>query len=110
MIIAIAILNNELNSTVHMQFGRCAWFAIYNTSSNELMYLKNPEQDTVKDAGLKVASLLVSKGVSKVVAGRFGVKTADYLRGQQVQMIIPRNEEMTLGHLVENITPVSASL
>ncbi|EOR93376.1 hypothetical protein ADIARSV_3455 [Arcticibacter svalbardensis MN12-7] len=109
MIIGIAIQENVLYSRIHRQFGRCPWFAIYDSSSDELTYVKNAEQDSVKDAGLNVASMLIAEGVTKVVAGRFGILTADYLREQRVQMIIPLKDEMTLEGLLENINPARVS-
>lgn len=105
MIIAIALQDNVLNSGIHPQFGRCPWFAVYNSRSDQITYLKNTEQNSLKEAGLSAASLLISIGVSKVVAGRFGMKAADYLRGKQVQMIVPHKEDMTLYRILGRVNP-----
>lgn len=103
MIIAVAIQENVINSPVDLQFGRCPWFAVYNSSFDQLTYLKNTEQNNFKDAGISAANVLISAGVSKIVAGRFGMKTADYLREKDVQMIVPHIAEMTLDCILEKI-------
>ncbi|RXF70637.1 NifB/NifX family molybdenum-iron cluster-binding protein [Arcticibacter tournemirensis] len=105
MIIAIALHNNTLNSPVHLQFGRCPFFAIYNGESDKVTYLENTEKDSLKDTGIAVASMLLSKAVSAVVAGRFGVKAADYLREKQVQMIIPHRKDTTLADILKKVNP-----
>lgn len=104
MIIAIALQDNTLNSLVYPQFGRCPWFAIYNSRLDTLTYLKNAEQDTLTDAGITVASFLLAEGVSKVVAGRFGLKAADYLREKQIQMIVPHKEDTILDDILKKIS------
>ncbi|MGX5691294.1 NifB/NifX family molybdenum-iron cluster-binding protein [Arcticibacter tournemirensis] len=105
MIIAIALHNNTLNSPVHLQFGRCPFFAIYNGESDKVTYLENTEKDSLKDTGIAVASMLLSKAVSAVVAGRFGVKAADYLREKQVQMILPHRKDTTLADILKKVNP-----
>lgn len=86
-----------------MQFGRCPWFALYDSSSRQVTYLQNTGQNTSAEVGISVAYILIAAGVSRIIAGRFGLKAADYLRGKNVQMIVPHVEDMTLDRILEKI-------
>ncbi len=105
MIIAIALNNNMLSSTVHLQFGRCTYFAIYDSELDTLRYLENTERNSTNDTGTTVASLLLLEGISTVVAGRFGMKAADSLRERHIQMIVPHQENTTLMDVLKKVIP-----
>lgn len=106
MIIAVAVRDNKLDPPLHLQFGRCPWFALYDSCTGKTTYLRNTKHDSPEDAGSGTASLLVAARVSKVVAGRIGIKAAAYLRDKQVQMVIPHKEGLTLTQFLQKIDPV----
>lgn len=88
MILGIAASQNTLSSPVDLHFGRSSWFCIYNTETKTTLFTENACSSTQKHAGLQAAEMLQEQGVTAVVAGRFGNKVVERLRGKGIQLIV----------------------
>ncbi|WP_320052240.1 NifB/NifX family molybdenum-iron cluster-binding protein [uncultured Acetobacteroides sp.] len=88
MILGIAASQNTVSSPIDLHFGRCCWFCIYNTETGAITFLENPCHSEAKHAGLQVAEMLEQHGVTVVVAGRFGNKVVELLRGKEIQLVV----------------------
>ncbi|MFT3844648.1 MAG: NifB/NifX family molybdenum-iron cluster-binding protein [Lacibacter sp.] len=94
MKIAIASHENHLKSIINPHFGRSDWFLLYDTVKDEYEFIENPKRYNKEVAGCDAADMLIEQGIKIAVAGRFGSKVTDLFRSKQVQMIIPKQEEI----------------
>jgi predicted Fe-Mo cluster-binding NifX family protein len=89
---AISAVENSFKSNIDMHFARCGCFVIYDHQSGSTEFLPNPYLDRIEDVGLLAVELMHSKGVSKVVAGDFGVKVKPLFDSLHIQMlVVPEN-------------------
>lgn len=94
MIVALAASEAHLKSPVDPHFGRCDWFCLYDTSTLRYSFIENPVRYQHEMAGHDAADFLIKKGISVAVAGRFGSRVIDIFRANNVQMIIPENQQL----------------
>lgn len=100
MKVAITSKGNTLDSILDTRFGRCSYFAIYDTESKKLEFVENPNLNTNEGAGPSSVKLIASYGVKKAVSGEFGFKIKSLMDDLSIQMIIV-NEEKTINEIVE---------
>jgi len=58
MIIAITSTDNNLEGTIDSRFGRCSFFAFYDTESSTTEFMVNPNKDCDEGPDLPQYSLL----------------------------------------------------
>ncbi|MDD2287592.1 MAG: NifB/NifX family molybdenum-iron cluster-binding protein [Bacteroidales bacterium] len=100
MKVAITSKGNTLDSVLDTRFGRCSYFAIYDTESKKLEFVENPNLNANEGAGPSSVKLIASYGVKKAVSGEFGFKIKSLMDDLSIQMIIV-NEEKTINEIVE---------
>ena len=100
MKVAITSKGNTLDSVLDTRFGRCSYFAIYDTESKKLEFVENPNLNANEGAGPSSVKLIASYGVKKAVSGEFGIKIKSLMDDLSIQMIIV-NEEKTINEIVE---------
>ena len=88
MKIAITSKGNDSSSIVDSRFGRCSYFALYDTETKELDYIPNPNKELEEGAGMAAVNLIHEFGASKIVSGEFGFKIKNRLNEFNIQMII----------------------
>ncbi|MDP4206635.1 MAG: NifB/NifX family molybdenum-iron cluster-binding protein [Bacteroidota bacterium] len=93
MIFAAALINNTLDSQINNHFGRCRIFGIYNTETKAVSFIENPFYDLDEEAGCKTAEFLLQHKINFIIAGRFGIKTVSFFQQENIQMIIPENNQ-----------------
>ncbi len=92
MKVAIAAESNELSANVDSRFGRCSYFAIYDTETDEVKYIEN-EAKKVKDAaGPAAVRFLASNNVKVIYAGEFGEKIVSLLEDLSIKSIKLSNQ------------------
>ena len=69
MRVAITADVPDENSPVSMIFGRCAYYAIYDTSTDKLEFVPNPGGMMARGAGVQAGQFLIEQGVQMVVTG-----------------------------------------
>ncbi len=69
MRIAITADVPDENSPVSMIFGRCAYYAIYDSSTDKLEFVPNPGGMFPSGAGVQAAQFLIQQNVDTVVTG-----------------------------------------
>ncbi len=102
MKIAIASNENHVKSIIDQHFGRCDWFCLYDTTTEETKFIENPVRHHQEKAGCDAADLLMEKGISMVIAGRFGSKVVEVFRSKNIQMIIPENQQ-TINDIINQL-------
>jgi predicted Fe-Mo cluster-binding NifX family protein len=74
MKIAIAATSSDSEAQIAMQGARAPYYLIFNTEDGVIEAFSNPASEIDRGAGPEATAFLVSKGVSKLVAGEFGHK------------------------------------
>ncbi len=100
MKIAITSRENSAESLVDPRFGRCAYFAFYDTESKELEFVENTGKNAEEGAGPKAVAFVANKGVGKIISGEFGFKIKDMLKDLNIQMIIMK-EDKTIKEVID---------
>jgi len=101
MKVCITSTGNTLESKLDERFGRCAYFVIYDTESKATEFIPNPNKDAESGAGPAAVQLVASRGVSKIVAGEFGVKIKSLLDSLKIQMIIVKNPGLKIQEVID---------
>lgn len=101
MKIAISSTGNTLESTIDQRFGRCAFFVIYDTTTNAMEFIPNPNKDAEEGAGPASVQLVASRNVNKIVSGEFGMKIKPLLDSLKIQMIILKEPDKKIKDIFE---------
>lgn len=102
MKVAIAASANTRDARVDERFGRCPFFAFYNSDTDILEFVENPGKSASGGAGPAAVQFVAKHQVDRVVAGAFGMKINDLMNGLKIQMIIP-DTESTIETIIENL-------
>ena len=87
MKIAITSEGNTLNAQIDSRFGRCSYFAIYDTETKQTEFLENPGKDASGGAGPAAVQFVAQQGAKKIIAGEFGGKTVPLFQSLNIEMI-----------------------
>ena len=101
MKIAITSTGNNLESKLDQRFGRCSYFAIYDTENDGLEFIPNPNKDVSEGAGPASVQIVASRNVSKIVSGEFGMKIKSLLDSLQIQLIMLKNTEKSISEIIQ---------
>lgn len=93
MKIAITSIENNTESKIDTRFGRCSFFAIYNSSTETTEFVLNPNTNSDSGAGPASAQFIASLDVSVIYSGEFGGKAKSILDDFKIKTIcVPSNE------------------
>ena len=70
--IGISSTGTNLGANVDMRFGRCPYFLIYDTESNDLEHIENQSRQAMGGAGIQAAQMIIDKKVGAVITGNVG--------------------------------------
>ena len=101
MRIAITSRGNSLESLLDQRFGHCKYFVIYDKQTGAVEIIPNPYCEVEEQAGTLAVKLLSSKNVSKIVSGEFGIKVKPILDSLNIQMIMYKNQNISIGKVIE---------
>lgn len=85
MKIAITSQGDNAEALIDERFGRCAYFAVFDTESQNMEFVVNPAMNAAGGAGPAAATFLANRGVKKVVSGHFGFKAKAMLDDLHIQ-------------------------
>lgn len=100
---ALTSTGESLEARIDKHFGRCRYVVIYDTETGGWEFIPNPFKHLDEGAGLMLVDLLYKKGIYKVVSGSFGIKIKELMDSKQMQMIIPRNDDIPVISIIELI-------
>ena len=101
MKIAITAENNQMDSKIDARFGRCTYFAIYNTETKETEFLVNPAKEASGGAGPEAVQFVAKTGAQKIFAGDFGNKIQSLLSSLNIEMI--NEKDKTIQEIISNL-------
>ena len=98
MKVAISSKGDTLDSEMDSRFGRCKFFAIYDSENKSTQFVENTAASLTEGAGPAALQLLTAQGVTKLVSGNFGMKIKTLSSDVSVQLIVMREN-----HTIKNI-------
>jgi len=84
MKIAISACGDSLAAQAHGLFGRCDFFIIVDTDTDETTAIKNDSAQSATGAGTACAQVLFENGVKAVVSGKVGPNAYEVLKAAGV--------------------------
>jgi len=116
MLVAATTDSPVLNSLISQNFGRCAYFILFDEDKNSTEIIQNPFANMMGvGAGVQLARLLIDKNVDSVITNRMGagpfrlllsanvnVYQCDGLKAIKAVELLTKNELSAL-----NMPPVS---
>ena len=102
MKIAVTSRENKKDSLIDSRFGRCAYFAIYDTDSKEFTFLDNPAKDSESGAGPAAVAFIAKQGVKKIASGEFGMKIKGILEDLKIEMVSVKDEK-TIAEIISEM-------
>ncbi len=72
MKLIITAQDASLEGLIDRRFGRCMWFILYDTETNQWEAFQNPGANQSGGAGVAAAQFVVDKGADAVLSGDFG--------------------------------------
>ena len=87
MKICVTSQGDNLDSAIDPRFGRCQYFIIVDTDTEEFEAIQNPNIDTMGGAGVQSGQLISSKGVKIVLTGNVGPNAFQTLTAAEIGII-----------------------
>lgn len=79
MKLAIALKENDYNSSVDERFGRAPFFIIVDSDTKEFEIIENEAKDEATGAGLKAVKNLLKYEIDIIIAGEIGPKAGELI-------------------------------
>jgi predicted Fe-Mo cluster-binding NifX family protein len=101
MKIAITSTGNNPEAKLDSRFGRCSYFAVFDTESLSTEFIPNSNKENIEGAGPASVQLVASRGVKKVVSGEFGAKVKSIFDSLQIQLVVLNDTEKKISEIIE---------
>ena len=88
MKICVTAQGNNLDTQVDPRFGRCQYFIIVDTETNEFDAIENSNISAMGGAGIQSGQLVASKGVKAVLTGNVGPNAFSTLQAAGLDIIV----------------------
>ena len=88
MRVAVSAAGESPDSLVHSQFGRCAWFIIFEEGKENVRALCNPYAEVETGAGIGCAQDLIQEEVKAVIARQVGPKAYEVLSKAGIEIYL----------------------
>ena len=79
MKLAIALKENDYNSSLDERFGRAPFFIIIDNETKEFEIIENEAKDETTGAGLKAVKNLLKYQIDVIIAGEIGPKAGELI-------------------------------
>jgi predicted Fe-Mo cluster-binding NifX family protein len=88
MKIAISTTTAGEAATLEMRFGRCPYFAVYDSETKEFEWFENEGIKATSGAGTGAAQALINRNIDIVISGQFGPKAVQVLEAGKIKMLL----------------------
>ena len=88
MKIAISVTAAGDSATLEMRFGRCPYFAVYDSETKECEWFENAGIKATSGAGTGAAQALINRNIDIVISGQYGPKAVQVLEAAQIKMLL----------------------
>jgi predicted Fe-Mo cluster-binding NifX family protein len=86
MKVCVCAAGPDLNSQVSPVFGRCPYFLIVDTKTEEFKAIPNPALQAGRGAGVAASQLAASEGAKAVICGNFGPNAFSVLQMSEIKI------------------------
>ncbi len=86
-IIGLTATGAGLESDIDPNFGRAAYFLIYNPETGQIDSFENPNRDAGQGAGIQSAQFFTSRGVEVLLTGKVGPNAEKVLQSAGVRIL-----------------------
>ncbi|MCE5300801.1 MAG: NifB/NifX family molybdenum-iron cluster-binding protein [Spirochaetia bacterium] len=87
MKVCITAQDNNENAQVDPRFGRCAFFAFYDTDSGDYQFFQNEAAFADGGAGTKAGNFIAGKGVRVLMTGHLGPNAETVVNAAGIRLI-----------------------
>jgi len=87
MIICLPADGNNENANVSNSFGRCPYYAFYDTENDEFKFLPNPATHSMSGAGIQAAQFVVNNGTNVILTVNLGPNSGEVLKEAGIKII-----------------------
>jgi len=88
MKICITSTGDSLEAQVDPRFGRCPYFILYDTDTDNFQAFENSSMTAVSGAGIQAAQFVVNEGAEIVITGNVGPNSFGVFNAAGVKIII----------------------
>ncbi|MBN2015220.1 NifB/NifX family molybdenum-iron cluster-binding protein [Candidatus Dojkabacteria bacterium] len=92
MKLAICVDEKGENAEVSEVFGRCNFFAVYDTLAENLTFIENPGASQQRGAGIAAAQTLLDNKVEKVYCVNIGPNTQQAVTQGNIKIELVKNQ------------------
>lgn len=86
MKIGISSTGNSMSSMLDARFGRCSYFVIYDTDTNQSTYIDNSARTASGGAGIAAAQEMVNNDVEVVITGNMGPNAFNVMANSDIKV------------------------
>lgn len=99
---AITSESNALESNIDSRFGRCSFFAIYDSDNGETEFLKNPAKDESDGAGAAAVQFVARQRVQSVICVEIGPKMVSILKELDIELK-KEDKDQTISQIIKKL-------
>jgi len=103
MKVAITSTGKDLSALPNKRFGRCVCFVVFDTESDSMEVVENPNRNHNEGAGPAAVQLIASKGAEKIITGHLGNKAALVAKQLGMEMIPLDGRHGSVGEVIQMI-------
>lgn len=74
MIIVVSSTNKEMSASIDSRFGRCPYFAVYDSDNGKCDFVENSAMESSQGAGIAAAQSVANLNADIVLTGNLGPK------------------------------------
>ncbi|MDX9881639.1 MAG: NifB/NifX family molybdenum-iron cluster-binding protein [Prolixibacteraceae bacterium] len=101
MKVAITATGNSPEAKLDSRFGRCSYFALYDTAKTQIEdFHLNPNKDSEGGAGPASAQFVASLGANKIVSGEFGGKVKSIFESLDIETVVFHDTDKTIAEVI----------
>lgn len=87
MKVAVSAHGSDLDAMINPRFGRCDYFVIVDTETNQVTSWPNENINATGGAGIQSATFVLSKGAQVLITGSVGPKAMGVFENSGIQVI-----------------------
>lgn len=99
MKIGISSSGNDIGSLLDVRFGRCNYFAIYDTDTNSVQFIQNPAQSASGGAGTAAAQEMLNNDVEIIITGNMGPNAFGVFKASDIKVY--KSASVPIGNAVQ---------
>ncbi len=86
MIIGISSTGNSMQSALDMRFGRCSFFAIYDTDTKTAKFVENAAVSASGGAGTAASQVMIDNDAEIIITGNMGPNAYGVFSGSDIKV------------------------